>query len=213
MNGSCCDHIPEPGGELAGKFRVVLWLALLINLGMFSVEVGASILAGSSSLQADALDFLADSANYAISLAVAGMALVWRARAALIKGLTMGLFGFAVLGSTALHAINGTIPHAELMGIVGGLALIANSAVATMLYRFRTGESNMRSVWICSRNDAIGNIAVLLAALGVFGTGSRWPDVMVALIMAVLFLSGAWQVTRQSLRELSLAPGNLPAVE
>jgi Co/Zn/Cd efflux system component len=209
VNDSCRN--PEPGGELAGKFRVVLWLALLVNLGMFSLEVGASILAGSSSLQADALDFLADSANYAISLAVAGMAFVWRARAALIKGLTMGVFGFAVLASTALHAINGTIPHAGLMGIVAVVALLANSGVATMVYRFRTGESNMRSVWICSRNDAIGNVAVLFAALGVFGTGTPWPDVMVALIMAGLFLSGAWQVARQSLREISLAAGNLPA--
>jgi len=118
-----------------------------------------------------------------------------------------------VLAGTTLRAINGSVPHAELMGIVGVVALIANGGVAAMLYRFRTGEANMRSVWICSRNDAIGNVAVLIAAVGVFGTGTRWPDVLVALIMAGLFLSGAWQVTRQSLQELSLAPGSLPAAE
>ena len=213
MTDSCCNHSPAPVGELAGKFRLVLWLALAINLGMFSVEVGASIVAGSSTLQADALDFLADTANYGISLSVAGLALAWRARAALIKGLTMGMFGFVVLAGTTLRAINGSVPHAELMGIVGVVALIANGGVAAMLYRFRTGEANMRSVWICSRNDAIGNVAVLIAAVGVFGTGTRWPDVLGALIMAGLFLSGAWQVTRQSLQELSLAPGSLPAAE
>jgi Co/Zn/Cd efflux system component len=204
MNDSCCDHASELALERAGKFRTVLWLGLVINLGMFSVEAVASIMAGSSSLQADALDFLSDSANYAISLSVAGMDLVWRARAALVKGLTMGAFGVAVIAGTVLHAIHGTVPHAQLMGIVGIVALVANTGVATMLYRFRTGEANMRSIWLCSRNDAIGNVAVLLAALGVLGTETRWPDVLVALIIAGLFLSGAWQVIRQSLRELSL---------
>jgi Co/Zn/Cd efflux system component len=177
---------------------------------MFLVEVGVSIAAGSSALQADALDFLSDTANYVISLTVAGMAPAWRARAALIKGLTMGAFGFGVLVSTTLHAVNGRVPHAKLMGIVGLAALIANGLVASMLYRFRAGEANMRSVWICSRNDVIGNIAVLLAAVGVFGTGTGWPDLTVALIMAGLFLSGAWQVTRQSLRELNQTTAVLP---
>jgi Co/Zn/Cd efflux system component len=210
MSDPCCNDSSRPASEPTGKFRVVLWLALAINLMMFLVEVGTSIAAGSSALQADALDFLADAANYAVSLSVAGMALAWRARAALVKGLTMGTFGFGVLAGTALHAINGTVPHAELMGIVGLAALIANGGVAAMLYRFRTGEANMRSVWICARNDAMSNIAVLFAALGVFGTRTGWPDFVVALTMAGLSLSGAWQVTRQSLKELSQTSAALP---
>jgi Co/Zn/Cd efflux system component len=185
----------------------VLWIALAINLAMFAVEIGASFVAGSSALQADALDFLADSANYAISLSVAGLALAWRARAALIKGTTMGLFGVGVLIGTAYHAISGTVPHAELMGVIGMTALVANGGVAAMLYRFRAGDANMRSVWICSRNDVIGNLAVLLAAIGVFGTGTGWPDFVVALIMASLGISGAFQITRQALSELR-GPGS-----
>jgi Co/Zn/Cd efflux system component len=185
----------------------VLWDALTINLAMFAVEIGASFVAGSSALQADALDFLADAANYAISLLVVGLALTWRARAALIKGATMGLFGVGVLVGTAYHAITGIVPRAELMGVIGMTALIANGGVAVMLYRFRSGDANMRSVWICSRNDVIGNLAVLLAALGVFGTGTGWPDFVVALIVGSLGISGALQVTRQAQSELR-GPGS-----
>jgi len=130
------------------------------------------------------------------------MALAWRARAALVKGLTMGAFGVGVLVSAGWHVIAGTVPHAELMGAVGVVALLANCGVAAMLYGFRTGEANMRSVWLCSRNDAIGNVAVLFAAIGVFGTGAGWPDITVALIMSGLAVSGAWQVIRQSIGEL-----------
>jgi len=183
----------------------VLWLALGINLAMFAVEIGGSILAASSALQADALDFLADAANYGISLTVAGLALEWRARAALVKGATMGLFGVGVLVGTAWHAVTGAIPHAELMGAIAFAALVANGAVALMLYAHRSGDANMRSIWLCSRNDVIGNVAVLLAALGVFGTGTGWPDLGVALIMAGLGISGSWQITRQALAELNLS--------
>jgi Co/Zn/Cd efflux system component len=183
--------------------RVVLWAALVINLTMFVVEAGGSIMAGSSALQADALDFLADAANYGISLSVAGLALVCRARAALVKGATMGLFGLGVLISAGSHAIAGTVPHAELMGVIGVAALVANGIVAAPLYAYRSGDSNMRSIWLCSRNDVIGNIAVLLAALGVFGTGSGWPDFVIALVMAVLGISSARQVIRQARAELS----------
>src|SRR4051794_5622961 len=133
---------------------------------MFLAEIVAGVAAGSSALQADALDFLGDAANYAISLGVAGLALSWRSRAALVKGATLGLLGLWVLASTAWHAYAGTLPRAEVMGAVGVLALITNGGVALMLYRFRGGDANMRSVWICSRNDAIGNLAVLLAAAG-----------------------------------------------
>ena len=202
---TCCDCDPEPPNGRA--FRIVLWLALAINFAMFAVEIGGSILASSSALQADALDFLADAANYAISLSVAGLALAWRARAALVKGATMGVFGVGVLVSTAWHAIAGTVPHAELMGAIGVAALIANGSVAAMLYRYRGGEANMRSIWLCSRNDVIGNLAVLFAAVGVFGSGTGWPDTAVAMIMAALGISGAWQITRQPFAELGTSRG------
>ena len=184
------------------RWRRALWIALGVNAGMFAVEIAAGAAADSRALQADALDFLGDAANYAISLLVAGMALAWRARAALAKGLTLiGLSGW-VLITAVLAALGGTAPQPELMGIIGALALAANAGVAIMLYRFRTGDANMRSVWICSRNDAIGNIAVMAAALGVFGTGTAWPDLIVAAILALLGISGGIQIVRQARREL-----------
>jgi Co/Zn/Cd efflux system component len=199
-NDDCCSSLT--GALNSPVWRRALWVALFVNAAMFVAEIGAGVAAGSASLQADALDFLGDAANYAISLGVAGMALGWRARAALLKGVTLFALGLWVVGSTAVHAYSGTLPRAEVMGIVGFLALFANGAVAVMLYRFRSGDANMRSVWICSRNDAIGNLAVLLAAAGVFGTGTGWPDLIVASIMAALGLSGGWQIIRQALAEL-----------
>jgi Co/Zn/Cd efflux system component len=199
---SCCGHCPgdDPGQTVA--WRRVLWAVLAINAAMFLVEICAGVLAGSASLQADALDFLGDAANYGISLAVAGMALRWRASAALAKGATMGLFGLWVVGITAWHAWSGTLPEAGTMGVVGATALIANGASFVLLWAYRGGDANMRSAWICTRNDVLGNLAVLLAAAGVFGTGSGWPDFVVALIMAALALQGSWLVLRQSLFEL-----------
>lgn len=169
---------------------------------MFLVEVGAGVAAGSASLQADALDFLADASNYAISLFVVGMTLQYRATAAIIKGATMGLFGVWVIGTIIWHALLGTVPEPITMGVVGFAALIANGAVLGLLWAYRSGDSNMRSIWICSRNDVIGNLAVLLAAAGVFGTGTGWPDVIVATIMAGLALWGAQQIIRQARSEL-----------
>jgi Co/Zn/Cd efflux system component len=161
---------------------------------MFAVEIGAGLTAGSASLQADALDFLGDTGNYAISLLVVGMALRYRATAALAKGGTMALFGLWVLGITGWHAWHGTLPQAFTMGVVGFTALAANAASFGLLWGHRGGDANMRSAWICTRNDALGNLAVLLAALGVFGTGTGWPDVLVAAIMASLALQGASMV-------------------
>jgi Co/Zn/Cd efflux system component len=169
---------------------------------MFLVEIGAGLAAGSASLQADALDFLGDAANYAISLLVVGMALRYRATAALAKGATMGLFGLWVIATVAWHSVHGTLPSAYTMGAVGFAALAANAASFGLLWAYRGGDANMRSAWICTRNDVLGNLAVLLAALGVFGTGTGWPDVIVAAIMAALALQGATLVVRQSLREL-----------
>jgi len=149
-----------------------------------------------------ALDFLGDSANYAISIGVVGMGLAWRARAAFAKGVGLLALGLWVIGSTVWHAVAGTLPAAEVMGVVGILALLAKAGVVLMLLRFRTGDSNMRSVWICSRNDAIGNLAVIAAAAGVFGTGTGWPDIIVAAIMASLSISGGWQIVRQYRSEI-----------
>ena len=184
------------------SWRAVLWAALIVNAAMFAVELYAGAAADSHALKADALDFFGDAANYAISLLVAGMALAWRARAAILKGVTLVLLGVFVLGSTASAAILGSAPEPQTMGLIGTLALAANIVVAVMLFQFRSGDANMRSVWICSRNDAIGNIAVVAAAAGVFGTGTAWPDLIVAAILATLGLTGGWQIISQARGEL-----------
>lgn len=203
MSASCShghDHHVVPDAD--GAYRKVLWLALGINAVMFGVEVAASFGAGSAALLADSLDFLGDAANYGISLLVLGMGLAWRARASLLKAASMAVFGLWVAGTAAHHAVMGIVPDAQVMGLVGVLALTANIGTAALLFRHRDGDSNRRSVWICTRNDAIGNLAVLGAALGVFGTGTLWPDFIVATIMAALALWGAVQVMRQAAGEL-----------
>jgi Co/Zn/Cd efflux system component len=197
-----CDGARNAAEANAPAWRRALWIALAVNAGFFLAEVAAGAAAGSVSLMADALDFFGDAANYAISLGVAGMVLAWRSRAALVKGWTLIVLAAWVLGSSAWHAWYGTLPRAEVMGVVGVAALLANGGVALMLYRFRGGDANMRSVWICSRNDAIGNLAVMLAALGVFGTGTGWPDVIVAAVMGGLGLQGGWQIVRHARAEL-----------
>jgi Co/Zn/Cd efflux system component len=169
---------------------------------MFLIEMYAGSAADSRALMADALDFFGDAANYAISLVVAGMALAIRAKAALLKGATLFALGGFVLVGSVYAALTGTSPQPQTMGIIGSLALVANAAVALLLYGFRAGDANMRSVWICSRNDAIGNVAVVAAAAGVFGTGTAWPDLIVAAILAALGLSGGWQIMREASREL-----------
>jgi Co/Zn/Cd efflux system component len=210
-NDHCSSRAPQALNSPA--WRRALWVALAVNAGFFLAEVAAGAAAGSASLMADALDFFGDAANYAISLGVAGMALAWRARAALVKGWTLVAFAVWVLGSTAWHALAGTLPRAEVMGVVGVAALVANGGVALMLYRFRAGDANMRSVWICSRNDAIGNLAVMLAAAGVFGTGTGWPDVVVAAIMGGLGLQGGCQIVQQARAELRRPAAGLVAAE
>jgi len=202
MSKDCCGHHdssdPHRGNPI---YRRVLWVALAINAAVFLVEIGAGLAVGSASLQADALDFLGDAANYGVSLCVVGMALRYRALAALAKGGTMGLFGLWVMGTVAWHAIHGTLPNAFAMGAVGFAALAANAASFALLWAYRGGDANMRSAWICTRNDMLGNLAVLLAALGVFGTGTGWPDVIVAAVMAGLALQGAVVVVRQAIGE------------
>lgn len=196
---SCC---PAPSPNASPEYRRVLWIALVVNAAMFAVEAAAGLAAGSVSLQADALDFFGDAANYGLSLSVLSMGLVWRARAALVKGVSMGLFGLWVMGAAAMNVLGDTLPNAPTMGVIGFVALIANVGVAVLLYRFREGDANMRSVWLCTRNDAIGNVAVMVAALGVFGTGTLWPDIAVAAVMASLALSASVQTIHSALAEL-----------
>jgi Co/Zn/Cd efflux system component len=205
MSAHCCDHGHEHAASAAASpaYRRVLWVALAVNLAMFCVEIGAGLAAQSVSLLADSLDFLGDAGNYGISLFVLGMALQWRARASLLKAASMGAFGLWVAVTTVQHALAGTVPAAPVMGMVGALAFAANLGVAALLYRWREGDSNMRSVWICTRNDAIGNLAVLAAAAGVFGSGTGWPDYLVAAVMSGLALVGAFQVARQAMAELA----------
>lgn len=203
---SCCQTAePDQAQHNDPRWRLILWIALLANAAMFLVEIVAGLAADSRALQADALDFLGDAANYAISLGVAGMALAWRAKAALVKAATMLAFGLWVIGYAVYGVLAGSSPQPVAMGLIGTVALLVNVAVALMLFRYRAGDANMRSVWICSRNDAIGNCAVLAAALGVFGTGQAWPDLLVAGLMASLAISGSLEVFGQARGELATA--------
>jgi Co/Zn/Cd efflux system component len=201
MSAHCC-HTEPAAPSASPAYRRVLWLALVVNAAMFGVEIVAGWQSGSVSLLADAVDFFGDAANYAVSLLVLGMAASWHSRAALLKGVSMAAFGVFVLAKGAWTVAHGITPEPITMGVVGLLALVANLGVAAMLYRWREGDANMRSVWLCTRNDAIGNLAVLAAALGVFGTGSAWPDLGVAAVMAVLALSAAHSVIGQARAEL-----------
>jgi Co/Zn/Cd efflux system component len=211
MSAECCSHHAHDEHRANSGYRQMLWVVLAINAAMFAVEIGAGLASGSASLQADALDFLGDAGNYALSLFVVGMALRYRAMAAVAKGATMAVFGLWVIGVTVWHALNGTVPGAFTMGAVGFTALAANAASFAILWAYRTGDANMRSAWICTRNDVLGNLAVLLAALGVFGTGTGWPDVIVAAIMASLALQGAVMVLRQARAELTMSVSPAPA--
>jgi cation diffusion facilitator family transporter len=210
MSAHCCDHETPAADKLVDlpRYRRVLWIALLVNAAMFVVEIVGGVSAGSLSLLADAVDFAGDALNYGVSLAVLAAAVAWRARAAMLKAACMIGFGLFVLGSALWNVWHGDVPNATTMGAVAVLALAANLSVAWMLYAFREGDANMRSVWLCTRNDAISNLAVMAAALGVFGTGTAWPDLGVAGLMAALALHGGWQVLRQARRELDLGASN-----
>lgn len=205
---SHCDHDhhhdhASPAASADPRYRRILWAVLVINAAMFFVEIGAGFRTGSVSLLADAIDFFGDAANYGVTLAVLTMGVVWRARAALLKAASMLGFGFFVLGRAGWQLLQGTPPEALTMGLVGVLALAANLAAAALLYAWREGDANMRSVWLCTRNDAIGNVAVMVAAAGVFGTGRAWPDLLVAAGMAGLAITSGVAVLRQARRELA----------
>jgi len=199
MSAHCCP--PEPPSADA-RYRRVLVIALALNAAMFLVEIASGVAAASSSLLADAIDFAGDASNYALSLGVLALAPALRPRIALFKGLSMGGYGILVLGITAWHAWRGTLPEGATMGLVALLALAVNVWVAALLFRYRAGDADMRSVWLCSRNDAIANVAVLLAAAGVLGSGSGWPDWIVAALLSGLALSSGASVVRHARHEI-----------
>ena len=196
----CCGHDAKFDG-VSDDYKRRLWIVIAINAVMFGVEMVAGQLAGSQALQADALDFLGDSLTYGISLAVIGASINVRTSAALAKGISLLLMGAWVFGSTLYRVFYIGVPEAEIMGIIGFMALSANLASVLILVPYKDGDANVRSVWLCSRNDAIGNVAVMIAALGVWGTSTGWPDLIVAGIMAALFLSSSVQIIRQALAE------------
>lgn len=199
MSG-CCHNSTKFDG-VSEDYKRRLWMVIAINALMFFIEMAAGRLAQSQALQADALDFLGDALTYGLSLAVIGSSIAVRSNAALFKGISLFFLGAWVLGSTVYRVFYGGVPTAEIMGWIGFLALIANCASILLLMSYKDGDANIRSVWLCSRNDAIGNIAVMIAALGVWGTASGWPDLIVAGIMASLFLSSAIQIIQQALDE------------
>ncbi len=201
MGADCCGHGAAFEG-LSADYKRRLWLVIAINAVMFLVEMGAGALAGSQALQADALDFLADTTTYGISLAVIGASVRTRSLAAFAKGISLTFMGVWVLGSTVYHTLIMGLPRAEIMGAIGFLALAANAGSVLFLMRYKDGDANVRSVWLCSRNDAIGNVVVMVAAVAVWGTASKWPDLIVAAIMAGLFLYSSWQIMTQSMREV-----------
>ncbi|HEY2755678.1 MAG TPA: cation transporter [Pseudolabrys sp.] len=201
MSAHCCGHTAKFDG-LSADYKRRLWLVIAINAAIFAVEIGAGALSGSQALQADALDFLADSMTNGMSLAVIGLSAQTRATVALAKAASLTGMALWVLGSTAYHVLVLGVPHAEIMGAVGVLALAANLASVLILVRYKDGDANVRSVWLCSRNDAIGNVAVMLAAGAVWLTGTKWPDLIVAALMAGLFLTSSTQILRQSLHEI-----------
>lgn len=214
MSACCSEGCSAEKPPVDGRYRRILWIALAINAVMFGVELASGWKAGSVSLLADAVDFFGDAANYGLSLFVLSMLPIWRSRAALIKGASMGAYGLFVVATAAWHAVAGAVPEPATMGLVGFAALVANVTVGMLLFAYRNGDANMRSVWLCSRNDAIGNCAVMLAALGVFGTGTGWPDILVAIVMGCLGLTAARTViaqARQELRATATSPRPQPS--
>ena len=209
----CSGGVPVFDG-VDPRYKRVLWTVIAVNGAMFLTEMAAGHLAGSQALQADALDFLGDTVTYGLSLAVIGASLRARATAALAKGLSLSVMAVWVFGSTAYHVLVLGVPKAEVMGVIGLMALAANLGSVLLLRPYKDGDANVRSVWLCSRNDAIGNVVVMVAALGVWGSSSAWPDFAVAAVMAGIFLTSSVQILRQAWaehRESILATHPVPA--
>jgi len=211
VSASCCGGNAKFEG-LDPYYKRRLWVVIAINAAMFAIELTAGVIAGSQALQADALDFLGDTLTYGISLAVIGMGLRVRATAALAKGVSLTLMGLWVFGTTAYHVLVLGVPRAEVMGLIGALALAANVTSVLLLLPYKDGDANVRSVWLCSRNDAVGNVAVMFAAVGVWQTVTAWPDLIVASIMAGLFLWSSTQILQQGWSEYrqAVTPATVP---
>ena len=194
---NCC----ETPANSDPNYRRILWIALVLNALMFCVEIVTSIYADSASLQADSIDFLGDAGNYAISLYVLSQAIRVRATASIIKGSTMGIFGIWIIGTVVYNMINQSNPHPSTMTVIGFAALCVNFFVAILLFKYRKGDSNMQSVWVCTRNDVIGNAAVILAAGGVVFTKTMWPDLLVATFMGILSINSSIKILKLAIIE------------
>jgi cation diffusion facilitator family transporter len=199
---TCCDEKAAELTTLRGKHRNVLVTVLVINAGLFIVEAAAGLLASSTALLADSLDMLGDSLVYGFSLYVLWGSAAWKAKAALLKGAIMAVFGVGVLLEVIYKTMSGVVPSAATMGIIGTLVLLGNGICFLLLYRHRSDDLNMRSTWLCSRNDIIANVSVLVAAIGVKVFDASWPDILVGAAIAALFLRSAFTVLRESFGEL-----------
>ncbi len=204
MSADCHNHHCDSATAIDPRYRKILWIALVVNAVMFVIEIGVSITADSAALLADSIDFGGDAANYGLAIWALSMATIWRARIAWIKGASMLVFGVFVLGKALWLAFSASVPHAELMGGVALMALIANVSVALLLYAYRDGDANMQSVWLCTRNDAIGNVAVIAAAIVVWLTGTGWSDVVVAILMGGLAIQSGARVIRLAKLEMTM---------
>jgi Co/Zn/Cd efflux system component len=203
MSDYCCGKVMA--APMDTQVRRILWIVLIANAAMFGVETIGGHAVGSLALQADALDFGADAATYAITLWAIGKRDIVRIRAALLKSATMLIIGLAILAGAAVKIASGAAPEAPPMGLIGALALVVNFWAVILLLGFRDGDANLRSAWLCSRNDAVGNLLVIFAAIATAWTHSLWPDLVVGIVMCLLFLSGSWAVYRQARRESSAA--------
>jgi len=198
---ACCEAKSDELSQLRANHKKVLQIVLLINAILFVVELTAGLLAHSTALLADSLDMLGDSFIYGFSLFVLSRSAAWKALAAILKGIVMGLFGLGVLLEAFYKMAAGVVPGAETMGVIGTLVLVGNAVCFFLLYRHRSDDLNMRSTWLCSRNDIVANFAVLLAAAGVAFLHSAWPDILVGMAIALLFLRTAGAVLVESIRE------------
>lgn len=205
-----CERDCEDKATLSNHiYRKVLWVCLVANAVMFIAQMVASYAAHSVSLLANSADFFSDAANYGISLYVLNLSLRQKAKASLFKGISLGIVGLWVAFEALHHAMQPELPKPLLMMVISIVALAVNIGCAMLLYKYRGGDSNRESVWICSRNDAIGNVAVMIAAVGVFASSTIWPDIIVAAILGWLAISGAWKIINSSKRELKQVDSSL----
>jgi len=200
--GACCSSEAPKFDGVSPAYRKALWVVIIINAIMFGVEMAAGALSGSQALKADALDFLGDALTYSLSLWAIGRSVATRSYTAIFKGASLAVVGLWVMGATIYEVFVLEMPQAHVMGLIGVLALLANLLSVMVLMKFKDGDANVRSVWLCSRNNAIGNVAVMFAAIAVYLTASAWPDLIVAAAMAGLFLWSSIQILRQAIREL-----------